>query len=177
MIKITKRSTIEDVAAIVSQQLTDAGISAVLSGGAVVSIYTENEYESKDLDFVTGEQIKTIAKALGEIGFEKSAGRHFNHPDTEIYVEFPSAPLAIGEEVITAWDKRKTKNGTIQILTPTQCVMDRLAAYIHWNDPQSLDQAGMVAKKQKVNLAKIKSWAEAERGLAKFEDFVSRLKG
>jgi hypothetical protein len=38
------------VAALVSTALEAAGISAVLSGGAVVSIYTHNEYESADLD-------------------------------------------------------------------------------------------------------------------------------
>ena len=52
---ITKNSTVEEIAALVSQKLTDGGIQAVLSGGAVVSIYSNNEYESKDLDFVSGE--------------------------------------------------------------------------------------------------------------------------
>ena len=47
-------STIEQVAAVVSDALTQAGITAVLSGGAAVQIYTSGIYESKDLDFVAG---------------------------------------------------------------------------------------------------------------------------
>jgi hypothetical protein len=39
---ITRRSTIQDVAARVSQALTDAGITAVLTGGGAVSIYSAN---------------------------------------------------------------------------------------------------------------------------------------
>ena len=42
----------EDVAALVCSSLQQRGIEVVLSGGAVVSVYTENEYESYDLDFI-----------------------------------------------------------------------------------------------------------------------------
>ncbi|MBK9321354.1 MAG: hypothetical protein IPM97_00090 [Bdellovibrionaceae bacterium] len=52
-------------------------------------IYTNNEYESKDLDFISSSDIKDIEKALTEIGFSKSSGRHFTHPETEYFVEFP----------------------------------------------------------------------------------------
>jgi hypothetical protein len=46
-------STVEEVAAVVSEALTSAGITAVLSGGAAVQIYTSGLYKSHDLDFVT----------------------------------------------------------------------------------------------------------------------------
>ncbi len=42
----------EEVAALVCEALDRAGIPVVLSGGAVVSIYSDNAYESMDLDFV-----------------------------------------------------------------------------------------------------------------------------
>ncbi len=41
-----------ELAAIVSDALQRVGIVATLSGGAAVSIYTENRYQSEDLDFV-----------------------------------------------------------------------------------------------------------------------------
>ncbi|HTR76593.1 MAG TPA: hypothetical protein VMH39_00720, partial [Gemmatimonadaceae bacterium] len=31
-------------------------------------------------------------------------------------------------------ESKRVGAGTIRLLTPTQCVMDRLAAYFHWND-------------------------------------------
>jgi hypothetical protein len=43
---ITRRSTIRDVAVQVSQALTDADITAVLTGGAAVSIYRTNSINS-----------------------------------------------------------------------------------------------------------------------------------
>ena len=52
---LSPSTTIEELAAMVSTTLESAGISAVLSGGAVVSIYTNNEYESGDLDFISPE--------------------------------------------------------------------------------------------------------------------------
>ena len=76
---ITASTTIEELAAIVSATLESAGIRAVLSGGAVVSIYTHNEYESGDLDFVSPESTSKIADAMASLGF-KRRGRMFSHP-------------------------------------------------------------------------------------------------
>ena len=35
----------------------------------------------------------------------------------------------------------KKRNKILKLLSPTDCVKDRLAAYYHWNDRQSLEQA------------------------------------
>ena len=42
-----------EVAAIVSAALEDSPITATLSGGAAVTIFSDNAYESADLDFAT----------------------------------------------------------------------------------------------------------------------------
>ena len=49
---ITEQTTLEQLATPVCSALSESDISVVLSGGAAVSIYSENEYESYDLDFV-----------------------------------------------------------------------------------------------------------------------------
>jgi len=176
--RITASTTIEELAAIISTTLEAAGISAVLSGGAVVSIYTNNEYESGDLDFISPESTSRIAEAIAPLGFERN-GRTFYHPRTALFVEFPAGPLAIGDELIHATDvaEKRTAAGTIKLLTPTQCVMDRLAAYFHWNDLQSLDQAVMVASSQKVSVATLDAWAKREGASEKFRKFKQRLAG
>jgi hypothetical protein len=156
--KITKKTTIEELAAIVSHALSKAGIEAILSGGSVVSIYADNEYQTHDLDFVTADKIQAIGEVMAALGFERKRGRHFMHPNTEYFVEFPPAPLAIGDKPVRSWGQRKTKSGTIQLLTPTQCVMDRLAGYYFWKDRQNLEQAAMVAARQPVNLSEIGPW-------------------
>ena len=91
-------------------------------------------------------------------------------------MEFPPAPLAIGDQPLRDWAKLKTKTGVIQILSPTQCVMDRLAGYIAWNDRQNLDQAVMVALRHKVDMKKIAEWAAGEKAADRYETFVERLK-
>ncbi|TDB37829.1 MAG: hypothetical protein D9V44_07205 [Actinobacteria bacterium] len=97
---IDHTATLLELATLVSEVLERAGIVSTLSGGAAVSIYTKNEYESHDLDFVTSERNSTIACALAPLGFESEPGtRAFSHPDTDYFVEFPPGPLGLGETV------------------------------------------------------------------------------
>jgi len=65
--------TREEVAALVCATLEGRGIEVVLSGGAVVSIYTENAYESFDLDFIQTGLTRKVAPAMEELGFHKEA--------------------------------------------------------------------------------------------------------
>lgn len=173
--KITKTSDIKTIASIVCDCLLKHGIDAVLSGGAVVSIYTNNEYESKDLDFISSSETKAIEKVLVEIGFTKSSGRHFTHPETEYFVEFPKSPLAIGNMPIKEWATQNNKAGKLQLLTPTHSVMDRLAGFFYWNDKQNLDQALMITKKHPIKIKEIEKWAKDENEVEKFEIFRKRL--
>lgn len=101
----------------------------------------------------------------------------FSHPRTRYFVEFPSGPLSVGDELIRASEvgEKRTAAGTIRLLTPTYCVMDRLAAYFHWNDLQSLDQAVMVATYQKISVAKLDAWAKREGAADKLRTFKQKL--
>lgn len=62
MARITQDTTVNELAAIISQALEAAGIVATLSGGAAVSVYTENDYQSYDLDFVTAADHKALRR-------------------------------------------------------------------------------------------------------------------
>lgn len=124
---------------------------------------------------ITKKSTKAIEKALVEIGFTKSSGRYFTHPETEYFVEFPKPPLAIGNMPIKEWATQNNKAGKLQLLTPTHSVMDRLAGYFHWNDKQNLDQALMIAKKHPIKIKGIERWAKDEEEVEKFEIFRTRL--
>jgi hypothetical protein len=50
---ITSKTTIAELGALVCEARRAQGLDAFLSGGAVVSVYTDNRYESFDLDFVS----------------------------------------------------------------------------------------------------------------------------
>ncbi len=112
MNKISKQMSIKEFAMYVASELERSGIDAVLTGGAVVSIYSNNKYVSNDLDFLSSTDHQKIADAMLALGF-KSEGKDFHHPHSIFYVEFPGRTWVIGD-------------------SPTQCVMDRLAAFYHW---------------------------------------------
>lgn len=177
MTKITEISTLEDVALIVCKALKDAGIDAVLTGGAVVSIYSENRYMSYDLDFISHGDAKKIETVMKEIGFTKGSSRHYEHPRSDYFVEFPTPPLAIGDMPVNKFEEIENERGYLKLLTPTHCVMDRLSACYHWNDRQCLEQALLVTERHPVNMAEIKRWSEAEGMMEKFLLFMERVKG
>jgi hypothetical protein len=87
---ITRRSTVRNVAAQVSQALHDAGITAVLTGGGAVSIYSANRYRSYDIDFVTAASQRELAAVMAHLGFRRGSGRHYTHPSTDFVVEIGS---------------------------------------------------------------------------------------
>lgn len=98
--RITRQMSLLEIGALVCTRLKEAGIDTFLSGGAVVSIYTENKYQSYDLDFVTFADFRKIEKIMNGLGFSREEGRHFIHPDTPYFVEFPGSAAAIGDEPI-----------------------------------------------------------------------------
>lgn len=177
MSSIHEGLTLEEVAALVCTTLRGRGISVVLSGGAVVSIHSFGGCESFDLDFVHTGLAKKVDEAMKGLGFEKER-RLWRHPRTDYWVEFSSGPVAIGEERITEFARRETDLGVLDLLPPTECVMDRLAWYFHSGDVQCLDQAIDVAQKHPVDLKRIEAWAEGERphGKTRYRDFARHLK-
>ena len=68
MKRITAKSSLEEVATIVSETLAEAGIPAVLGGGGAVTYYSDNRYMSTDLDFITVERNSVIAPVIAKLG-------------------------------------------------------------------------------------------------------------
>ena len=172
---IDEKTPLEEVAAIVSEALRRHDMDAVLTGGAVVSIYTDGRYESFDLDFVIPGIEKNVAEVMRGLGFHRE-GRHWAHPRTDFYVEFPPGPVAIGRRRLDRFADKTLPAGTLRLLTPTQSVMDRLAAFFHWNDQPSLEQALQVARRHDVDLEAIRAWAAEEDMTEKLVVFLRRLR-
>ncbi len=172
-----KHIDIKNLAAIVVKTLKKKNIDALLVGGACISIYTDNKYISGDLDFISYATLKELSEALQEIGFQRESSRHFRRDDCPFFIEFVSPPPAVGREPISSRNEIKTRHGKIVLLTPTVAVRDRLAAYYHWNDPQALEQAAMVAEAQKVDLKEVRRWSLQEGFKEKYDSFVARLRG
>lgn len=169
----------QDLWEYVAWHLEGAGIQTVLVGGAVVSIYSEGMYRSGDLDLVIeGTGREKLGGILAELGFEVSASRYFKHPDCEhLFLEFPPGPVEIGEEYPVEPREIKLKGRTLRLLSPTDCVKDRMAGYIHWNSRAYLDQAGLICKRQadQINLSEVRQWCQREGGLAAFVELIESM--
>lgn len=176
--RITAKTTLTELAAMISDALQRENIIATLTGGAAVSIYTRNLYRSADLDFVTTALVSELKVALEPLGFMHSGNPRlsvFEHPETVWYVEFPPAPLGFGGTYVNPSDCNLIKMplGNLRIITPTHSVMDRLIAASAWNEPQSLEQALLVASYQgdKIDWDELDRWVLHE-GIATDKEIV-----
>jgi hypothetical protein len=166
-----------ELAAFVCEHLQASGIDTVLTGGACVTILTSNSYESCDLDFVNVAEapLAKIEAALLRIGFV-SDGRIYVNKKVKYSIDILNPPLAIGAEKITATNTITVKKMHLKMLTPTDSVRDRLAAFYFWNDLQALEQALMVARDNDVDLAVIRRWSKKENESEKFKLFKKKLR-
>lgn len=174
--KQIKNMTQAELAAYVQSHLRKKGITVVLSGGAAVSIYTLNKYISADVDLVNAffAERNNIKKAMEEIGFHEK-NRYFIHPDTKHLVEFPTGPLAVGDEMVKDINEIKLTTGILRVISPTDCVKDRLSWYYHMNDQQCLKQAIQVAQKHDIDINEIQRWSGGEGKLNEFKKIKKNL--
>ena len=141
-LRITKRSSLADVAVAVGDALRRAGIHAVLTGGACANMYLAGVYASLDADFVISGSV-TLAQldqSLAELGFTQSRDP-LRPPARSFLVRNSKGPLGIGEDfkIHPVW---RTRRGARTLaLSATDACRDRLAAFYYWNDRQALGAA------------------------------------
>jgi hypothetical protein len=168
--------TTGELAAWVASHLRSRGIDVVLSGGAVVAIYSAGRYVSLDLDFIE-ESLgtrKKLCEVLAEIGWTER-NRYFVHAETNYFLEFPTGPLSVGDEPVSRISQLEFTTGVLRLLSPTDCVKDRLAAFYHWKDQQSLEQAVLVASTNAIDLDEVERWSRKEKSLPQFRTFMARV--
>jgi len=166
----------EDLAAFVQTHLRAKGIDAVLTGGAVVALYSDGRYTSADINLVDQgfSSAHKIKQAMMEIGFSKS-GHLYGHPETDYFIDFLAPPLSVGREPVKEIHDLRLATGMLRLLSPTDCVKDRLASYYFFNDLQAFEQALLVTQVRSVDLAEVQRWSEAGGMSEKFEEFLSEM--
>jgi hypothetical protein len=180
MTDINRNTSLKELAGIVNYTLKAKGIDAVLIGGAAVSIYSDNVYQTYDLDFMSEYRTDLIAIALEPLGFKKGGqGRYFASPDTDFLLEFPSGNLSFGEMDMPVASAATLSDplGEIRVITPTQSVMDRLSAYLHWKDEGSFEQAVMVAERNSLDWDLLNRWIEGEGAESSIIDLLRSKSG
>lgn len=167
-----------ELGAFVQEKLRTKGIDVVLSGGACVSIYSHGKYVSMDLDMICTSLMtpkrRLIREALTELGFLVQ-GIYFVHPDTDLFIEFPRGPLSVGEEPVKEIHDRLETTGVLRLISPTDCIKDRLTWFYYDNDYQCLEQAVLVAQNNSIDLDEIERWSDAEGEKKLFFSIKNRL--
>lgn len=176
MKKQIKDMDLKELGGLICDALIAKDIHVVLSGGSCVEIYSRGEYTSWDLDLINqyNEQFKKIRAVMQELGF-KEHNKYFVHEDTKYFIEFPSGPLGVGDVPVEHIAEIDTEAGVLRLLTPTDCIKDRLAAYYHWDDEQSLQQAVWVAEQNDFDLKSIHEWSINEGSEKKYSNFIKQL--
>jgi hypothetical protein len=174
--KKIKNMSQAELAAYIQDSLLAEGIEVVLSGGSAVSFYSSDQYVSKDLDlinigFAKRSKIKSVMETLG---FHQQ-GRYFINAETIYFVEFPDGPLSVGEEPVKAVSEFALTTGTLRVLSPTDCVKDRLCAFYFWSDLQGLEQAVLVAQNQNIDMKEIQRWSKVEGKEKEFAVFKNKV--
>lgn len=174
--KPINKMTLGELAAYIDTHLQKSGINVVLSGGACVAIYSNHKYVSKDIDFIAQFTIdhKKVENAMTELGFERR-GKYYHNSQTPYFVEFIPGPPSVGQDPIEEIHEIAMTTGMIRILTPTDSVKDRLAAFYHWGDRQSLEQAILISRSNPIDMQSVKTWSIREGKISEFEQFKRRL--
>lgn len=171
-----KNCTEEEVWKFVGWHLAKNGIATILVGGAVAAIYSEGAYKSGDLDFVLKTYVDgKITGVMAAIGFRNQGGRHYVHPKCDKFVEFMFGPAGIGDDIRIKPDAKKVGGQVLYIYSPTDCIRDRLASYIHFKARECLDQAVLVAQRLPFNRRKVKAWCASEGAPEAYEDLLKKL--
>jgi len=176
-VNLTARSSLSHVAACVASALARSKIRAVLTGGACATLYSKGKYETSDLDFILQSAVtpKQLDAVMEAIGFRRT-GNHFEHPRAAFFVEFPAGPLGIGADIDIRPVIFRVGRIDVRVLSATDSCRDRLAAFYHWNDRQSLITAVQIASHRTINLKSIRAWSEREDASEKFSEFLEMLR-
>lgn len=168
--------SLKELAAFISQFLRENKVDCILSGGACVSIYTDNKYMSDDLDFVPYKTIdsKKLQELLSKIGFSPK-NRYYINKTTKYFIEFPAPPPTISDDYIENENFIEARGYSLKLLTPLDCVKDRLCSYFFFNDEQCMHQAILVIKEYDIDISEQKKWATKEGETGKFKVLMVNL--
>ncbi|MBI5706104.1 MAG: hypothetical protein HZC36_03835 [Armatimonadetes bacterium] len=177
-LRVTPKDDLEAVAFKVCTALDRRGITAVLCGGSAASIYAPEAYMSSDVDFIASFWGKEDVReeVLQELGYV-SSGRIFVCDGQLVTLDFPNDELLIGDELLTDFKTIARDGLTLNVLTPFDCVRDRLSwdFFYQRRDPSARLAAAAVALAEAVDLERIRVWAESVGSLQRFEEFLGRV--
>jgi len=169
---------IRELAAAISSYIKALGFDPVLTGQGCAAVYGGSGVHLRGLEFVVSEYVsKKIETAMKELGFKHLVHRTYGSESLSMEVSFLPPPVCVGDEMVGDIPMIKTSSGELSLLSPTDCVRHRLAYYYRFGNKDGLDEALIVARKNKVDLDLIERWSHWEWASDKFQDFHDLLRG
>lgn len=111
-------------ASVITKLLEEKNIQPVIVGGLSVEIYTQSEYTTRDIDFVS-DGYHIIEDILFLLKFKKE-GRHFYREDIEIAIEVPDSKLAGSKDKIVKVEIEEDRY--VYVISVEDIILDRLRA-------------------------------------------------
>ncbi len=175
--KFTSRTSLATLSVVVGDRLRREGIRAVLTGGACANLYSGGEYQSLDADFVliSSCTLRELDRVLATLGFKRKRDLYV-HPRARFFLEFPRGPLGVGGDFQIRPVLRGHGRAKTLALSATDACRDRLAAFYHWNDRQSLAAAVAIAARHRIVQHKVRKWSQSEGHVERYDAFLLELK-
>ena len=173
--RVGPRSSLATVAVAVGDASGRHDIQAVLTGGACASLYTRGSYQSRDMDFIVAGAVTqpSLDRAMASRGFHRSGDATLRAGVVRRRVSSRPAATVIDYQIEPV--TRSTTAGRALVLSATDSCRDRLAAFYHWNDRQSLDVAVSIARRNRIDLARVQRWSAREEFTARSVEFRTEL--
>jgi hypothetical protein len=165
------------VASVITEAFVITGKTApTIVGGLAVETYTAGSYTTLDIDMIV-DDIDAEKKIMSALGFSKRPGyRFYEHPSLDVFVEFPTGPLDGSRDRIS--EVRLEDGRVLYLIGIEDIVIDRVAAYVHWESSEDATQAVnlLIAQRGKIDLDYLHRAAEG-KGLSKaLADIMARAK-
>lgn len=169
---------VRDMAALICSGLTGLGFDPVLTGRACAAIYGGPSIHPDALDFVISEYIVSKIKGvMRKLGFECRVHRTYGGKRFGMEVTFLPPPLCVGDNIVEDVHTVRTSKGDLKMLSPTDCVRQRLSMYYRFADQDALRDAVLVAKRHRIDMELVKRWSHWEWASDKFDDFLKLMNG
>lgn len=139
-------------------------------GGMAVDAYTGGQYGTMDIDLVARNEV-AVQDVLKRSGFQRE-GRHWVLPELQIYVEFPSGPLAGDWERLS---RLETPLGPFSVLGVEDLIIDRLNACVHWKSMADCQWAAFLVNRYRSRLDE--AYLRRHAAVANVQDALEDLLG
>jgi hypothetical protein len=150
-----------EVAAVISEALSDLGVQPVVVGGLALAYWSNsNEFITGDIDVVVP-RVPELADRLKALGFSHQ-GREWTMPGYDVAFEAPAEVLEPGDD--SEW-VQLASGRRVKILAIEDMLLWRLREWVHWHHASGFQQAAYLLVSDEIDTGRLDRRA-GEEGLS-----------